>query len=238
MQQINTFVRNSWQEILGMGNIVEVIAVGTHYIEVVYDKIKPNGFQFMKDFPDSVSKNLLMDRTHFGFSVNWSVGLSDMEKIMRDKVLSVESNVYAGSTLHKKGLPILHMIMMCKPDDVKYDGKRGSYLLTDGYSEYVVYMDTPKRWVDILVDVQNNYRIKLNNNRVNWFNWLKDAAYAPRTDGCVYKFPNGLSVKMDNGKLAILECGTPIYCETWDATSDITRHNSEADFMVWLTKYF
>lgn len=84
--------------------------------------------------------------------------------------------------------------------------------------------------------LKDQYLIHLSKQRVTWLRFIQHAKIIPKSTGTVFKFPNGLSVKFDDGESSIADGGR-IYCETmWQG--EIERFDTEESFLVWLVKFF
>lgn len=174
--------------------------------------------------------------------VDWQT-TDDMEISYRDQLIShYMPNTVLHNKLNNCGIETLYEIYVNK--ELKLvDTENGIVNIMSGNEIFLSIVDVKKEMMinlplKINIELRDRFNVMLSNNRINWFNWLRESTYHPRNDGCVFKFVNGLSVKMDNGKESISEDGVRIYCETLDGTDDITRHATEEDFLVWLNKYF
>lgn len=235
MFTINKFCRASWTFIRSLGTVIGVEARDSHYIEVSYSSLTQSGIEHAKQYPETVCINDLVKL--MGFSVNFETKTAE-EKVIRDLLLLGSCTVINLKDLPKKDLVTLHGVVTCDLNNLHYDAERKSHRIKDAYNTFVFYGATEEiTWADTLVKVVDTYHMRVANNRVNWFNWLRHATYHPRATGCVYKFPNGLSVKMDNGRDPISSDNIRIYCETLE-DGEVSRFNTENEFLVWLTKYF
>lgn len=237
MYAINLFIRSTWEYIASLGKVISVEARGSHYVEVNYEHLTTLGVAHFTNNKESVLSNGIV--TMAGFSVSYNS--TDPKEIeVRDDLLSLSQTIIHVSKMAKLNIYRLHDIVKCDVDNIKYDFQRGSHSITNGTSIFVFYGAETMlpSWSESLLEVHDVYKLRLANNRVNWFNWLKESEYVPKTTGCVYKFPNGLTVKMDNGNEPLCEDGRRIYCETLDSTNEISRFECEETFLVWLTKYF
>lgn len=235
MFAINKFCRANWAFIRSLGTIINVEARDLHYIEVNYSSLTQAGIEHAKQYPATVCINDIVKL--MGFSVNFETKTAE-EQVNRDTVLLGSHTIINLKDLPKKNLATLHSVVKCDLANLHYDAERKSHCIKDDYNTFVFYGATDDvTWADTLLKAADVYHLRVAHNRVNWFNWLRQATYHPRTTGCVYKFPNGLSVKMDNGKDPISSDNIRIYCETLE-DGEISRFNTENEFLVWLTKYF
>lgn len=102
----------------------------------------------------------------------------------------------------------------------------GLYLMQDGDSRSFVLADNAMA-IHRQLGAQHN---AIQQNAMLWYKWVaNDATVSEHSDGTLFKFPNGLSVRMES-------CYTR-FCQTcW--MDEYVDHEHADDFYMWLTRFF
>lgn len=235
MNKINTFLRADWSDIQRMGDIHVINAVDKHWVVITLANLTEYGKGFL-EVQTSSCHDVFGELSMIGFSVNWYT--------MPRGLLRKCNNVFNIDTIARGNFNDLHnCVKLIESDKFRLenvDTDRGSVLYRGSHDMGVIIGEviSYQSMAMAVLNVMDMYHKRLAVHRTMWYKWLKDAEYVEHKTGNLFKFPSGLSVKMDDSDEVLSEDGYRIFCETFDSTDDITRHETEADFLVWLTKYF
>lgn len=233
---INVFNRGDWNVINGIGKVHSIFPVAKHYVIVTYDELHEYGKNYIQNIGED-TKKIMGPLTQIGFSVNWY----DLPVALYHKCI----NVFNIDTVSNGNLYILNECINAVSGSSKIvekniDHERGSviYYNNDEVSlligKDVSYMSVAQK----LLTINDTHMQRINKQRGIWYRWLSTAVYKELKTGNVFKLPNNLSVKMDDGDVPMAADGYRMFCETREPNGEIERHETEANFLAWLTKYF
>ena len=233
---INVFNRGDWNTITEIGKIHAIYPVASHYVLVTYDELHEYGKNYIQNVSDD-TKKVIGPLTQIGFSVNWY----DLPSNLYHKC----TNVYNVDTVAKGDLRNLNDCVKVisgksKILEQNIDHERGSVIYY-GDHEVSILIGKDVSYITVaqkLLGIVDSHTTRINKQRSIWYKWLSTATYTELKTGNVFKFPNNLSVKMDDGDEPMCADDYRIFCETRDHEREIERHETEVDFLAWLTRYF
>lgn len=238
MQSITSYNRETWSNIANLGDIVYIAVEASHYITVGYRKLSEMGEKYFTVAADSTKCDLGEAAYKvLGFSVAWFNVPRDMLKYC--------NHIYDISTVADGHLQQLfecvRLTRMTKLTEDIVDTDRGSIYYNDGlYSGLIIGPNLNYQNMTIhILNVIEALEKRLAVQRTHWYRWLKEAEFVPLKSGNVFKFPNGLTVKMDDNPDEVMDSdGYRMFAETMEPGGNIERHYTEEEFLVWLTRFF
>ncbi len=239
MEAITKYNRETWNTIATIGDIAYIAIEGPHYITVGYRTLTEYGQQYF-DAQVAEVKTDLGEGAYkvIGYSVAWFNVPTEMAKLC--------NYAFNIATITQGNLADLYecikLTRMSKLTEDMVDEERGSVYYTDGMNSGLIYGEVSYQSVAMhTLTMLEVLETRLATIRTLWYKWLKEAEFVSLKTGNVFKFPNGLTVKMDDAtdiEDGISSDGYRLFAETMEPGGNIERHYTEEEFLVWLNRFF
>lgn len=220
------FAQLSFDEVLEIGPIAGSVVHSWEHIAIIFNEMN-NNVVFEKGLEDNI-KEIGLGTYQLDIIptdiVDFAGKLNNPQLILCGNFLSVEDKKYMKFIIDNGGLLADH----------------GTVVATLGFGSHeITFVTNDGNALNHVNKYIKEMYGSIYKNRTTWFKWLREAEHVDHPTGTLFKFPNGLSVKMDDAEesFASLNDNDRIYCETY-VDGETERFANEEDFLIWLTKYF
>ncbi len=235
MSNIESYHKANWKDIISYGDIVDITAVDSGDVVITYVELTDIGEVFINNINLSYKDTTNNVLKEIGFNVDW--------KDLSPEILGLCRNVYDLDIIELEEFPRIHelhtILQRFEPvhDDYIVDTESNSIYINQHEPGVIFGPDLSE---DGLSDFMDSflyvYEYQCNILRTHWFKLLQTATYVEDVSGNMFKLPDGVVIKIDDGDVP-LHGEYRIYCQILENSEIIEICIYEGDFLSWLFKY-